>query len=243
MGYYSIIIIVPVYNEESNISNVIKSLKNIKLNCDILIINDGSTDNSIKICENYKFCKLINLPYNIGIGGAVQTGFIYANRNNYDLVLQFDGDGQHLASEITKIVDPIIKGESDVVIGSRFYNDTGFKSTFARRIGIKFISLFIKLITNMTVKDVTSGFRAYNKNTVAFLANNYTVDYPEPESLITLYKNNYKIKEVSVNMVDRVGGKSSISFVKSVYYIVKVILSISIMAFKKNKIVANNGIT
>ena len=232
----SILVVVPIYNEESNIAEVINSLIDNNLDLDILLINDGSTDRSKEICNNYSTCKLINLPFNIGIGGAVQTGFIYAIRNDYNIVVQCDGDGQHLSSEIRKIINPIINGEADVVVGSRFINKIGYKSTFTRRIGIKIISAFIRILTKNDIKDVTSGFRAFNKNSISFLSKDYSVDYPEPESLISLHKNNFTIKEEPVKMKDRIGGKSSISFIRSIYYIIKVLLAISIMFFKQYKI-------
>ena len=163
------------------------------------------------------------------------TGFIYAVHINYDIALQFDGDGQHNAKDIKKIIEPILRNEADIVIGSRFLSDTnGFKSTRIRRIGIKIFEIVNSILIRQHIKDNTSGFRAYNAKTIQFLAKNYPHDYPEPETIILLGKNKFKLKEVPVLMYERQGGTSSIFGFKSVYYMIKVILAILVTYTRKN---------
>lgn len=229
-----ILIIIPAYNEEKNIRNVISSLKAADLNYDCLVINDGSKDNTQSEAESTGQAIVIQLPSNLGIGGAVQTGFKYALYKDYDYAIQFDGDGQHLASEIPKLLAPIQRGEIDVTIGSRFIEKTdGFQSTFFRRIGIRLFEVLNYLLIGNRITDSTSGFRAYNRAAIEFLAANYPTDYPEPETIILLGKNDFRIREVSVEMVERQGGTSSISGLKSAHYMIKVILAMLMTAHRQ----------
>jgi glycosyltransferase involved in cell wall biosynthesis len=237
MNNEKILIIIPAYNEGANIKNVILSLKKENKNFTCLVINDGSKDNTQAEAEATGQAIVIELPSNLGIGGAVQTGFKYALYNNYDYAIQFDGDGQHLPAEIIKILTPLYKNECDACIGSRFIEKTdGFQSTFMRRVGIKFFELLNNLLIKQKITDSTSGFRAYNKKTIAFLAAHYPTDYPEPETIILLGKNGFTVKEVSVEMQERQGGDSSISGLKSAHYMIKVSLSI-LMAAQRAKII------
>jgi glycosyltransferase involved in cell wall biosynthesis len=231
-----ILIIIPAYNEEKNIRNVILSLKAADPNYECLVINDGSKDNTQTEAESTGFATVIQLPCNLGIGGAVQTGFKYAVYGDFDYAIQFDGDGQHLATEIPKLLAPLQQGEEDICIGSRFLEKTqGFQSTLMRRIGIRLFEILSHLLIRKKITDSTSGFRAYNKSTIQFLATNYPTDYPEPETVILLGKNDYRIREVSVKMVERQGGKSSISGLKSAHYMIKVILAM-LMTAQRQKI-------
>ncbi len=223
-----ILTIVPVFNEEKTIQMVIDDLKKNFQKTDILIVNDGSRDKSSDIARKNKNVRVIDLPTNLGIGGSVQTGFKYAVRNNYDIAIQFDGDGQHLAMEIPTLIQPILNKKADVVIGSRFLrvNKKSFKSPWPRRIGIKIFEWLNSFITGQKVTDNTSGFRAYNREAFSFLAYNYPTDYPEPEAVVLLGRNRFKIFEIPTEMKERVYGKSSISGFKSFYYMIKVILCI-----------------
>lgn len=226
-----VLIIIPAYNEEANIKNVILLLKKQNADFTCLVINDGSQDKTQQEAESTGLATVIQLPSNLGIGGAVQTGFKYAFYNNYDYAIQFDGDGQHLPSEIPKILEPLQKKECDACIGSRFVVKTsGFQSTFMRRVGIRFFEKLNNLLIKQKITDSTSGFRAYNKETIAFLASHYPTDYPEPETIILLGKNNFTIKEISVEMQERQGGHSSISGLKSAHYMIKVSLAILMTA-------------
>ena len=231
-----ILIIIPAYNEEKNIAKVIYSLINANPDYECLVVNDGSKDNTQREAEATGLGTVIQLPSNLGIGGAVQTGFKYAFYNDIDYAIQFDGDGQHLASEIPKILAPLKTNDYDVCIGSRFVEKTlGFQSTFMRRIGIRIFEWMSRVLIRKKITDSTSGFRAYNKQAIAFLAANYPTDYPEPETVILLGKNDFRIREVSVEMIERQGGESSISGLKSAHYMVKVILAM-LMTAQRQKI-------
>lgn len=220
------LIVIPAYNEEESIAPLIRKLKAEGYK-DILVINDASTDNTEQIVRQSDV-SLISLPINLGIGGAVQTGFRYAFENRYDIVLQVDGDGQHDPSYIDALIRPILQDQADVVIGSRFIRKMGFQSSFHRRMGIRVLQFLNYLLTGQHITDSTSGFRAYNFKAVEFLADHYSVDFPEPEAIVSLLKKKFRIVEVPVIMKHREKGRSSISGLKSAYYICKVIVSIII---------------
>lgn len=219
-----IIAIVPACNEEKNIAPVIADLRKNQPGIKIVVLNDASTDQTEKVARA-SGVTVLNLAVNLGIGGAVQTGFIYARDEKYDIAFQFDGDGQHLASEISKLLEPLIRKETDVVIGSRFLEKGGFRSSLARQAGIRLISLVNKLLTGRKIMDSTSGFRAFNQKAISFLAENYSQDYPEPEAVVQLFRNGFNILEVPVQMRARLSGQSSIRPIHSFYYIIKVLLS------------------
>lgn len=229
-----ICVVVPAYNEEANIASVIQELKTYRQDLTIVVVNDGSLDRTGSIAESTGQAVVLNLPCNLGIGGGVQTGFRYAARQGFDIAIQFDGDGQHIAAEIDKILAPIEADEADFVIGSRFIDDarSSYQSTFARRIGIRLFSWLNSLIIRQHITDNTSGFRAYNRRAFCLLAQFYPVDYPEPEAVILLGKNGFRIREVAVEMRARAGGESSISGLKSAYYMFKVMTSILIAAIR-----------
>ena len=229
----NVLLIIPSYNEEDNVlenyNRIVKYNSKNKMKYDCIIINDGSTDKTEKICKENKI-PYISLVHNLGIGGAVQTGYKYAFENEYDIAVQFDGDGQHDVNYVKKIIEPIINNETDMVIGSRFIdkNSSEFKSSFARRIGIKIISFFIKLTTRKKIYDTTSGFRAVNKKIIEQFANEYPVEYPEPITTVEVIKKGYLVKEVPVSMNERENGISSIKAWKNIYYMLNVIISIII---------------
>lgn len=230
-----VLLIIPAYNEEENILRTCETIEKSKANVDYIVINDGSKDKTKEILEKNKI-NHINLVHNLGIGGAVQTGYKYALEHNYDIAVQFDGDGQHDVAYVEKIVTPIIDEEVDFVIGSRFIEDlSSFKSTGFRRLGINIISFFIKKFTKIKIYDTTSGFRAVNKQIIEEFAANYPIEYPEPISTTELLKKGYKVKEVAVEMNERTGGVSSIRKWKSIYYMVNVILSIVIVGIRRYK--------
>ena len=229
-----ILLIIPAYNEEKAINKTVDKIleynKKNKTNYDVIVINDGSKDNTenVLIENNIPHIKLI---HNLGIGGAVQTGYKYALENNYDIAIQFDGDGQHNVEYVKNIIEPIIKNKADLVIGSRFIdkNSSEFKSTFARLIGIRIISFFIKMVTKKRIYDCTSGFRACNKKVIEHFSHTYPTEYPEPVSSVDLLKNKYMIEEIPVSMNKREEGTSSISSYKKAYYMINVILSIFVL--------------
>ena len=230
---HKILIIVPAYNESKTIVDVINALHEVSDQWDIVIVNDCSSDNTASLASETKKAYVINLPVNLGIGGAVQTGFLFAVRNNYNIAVQFDGDHQHYTSEITKIIQPIVDKQADVVIGSRFLEKSdSWKSSLLRRVGIKLFEIANFLLTKQRITDNTSGFRAYNYKAIQFLSKNYPVDYPEPEAVIILNKNDFIIKEVFVRMKERTSGRSSIAGLKSFYYMTKVMLGILMHAMR-----------
>lgn len=231
-----VLIIIPAYNEELNIINTVSKLKKIVKNnkdiIDYVIINDGSTDSTREICKKNKY-NVINLIANLGIGGAVQTGYKYALENGYDIAIQFDGDGQHDEHYIIKLIEEIKNG-NDFVVGSRFVQKLSkFKSTKIRRIGIDFLSWLIKLCTGFKIYDPTSGFRAANKPIISLFADKYPTEYPEPETIVNLVRKGFIIKEIPVEMHERKHGKSSIKPLRSLYYMFSVSISIVISSICK----------
>ena len=225
-----VLMIIPAYNEEISILSVVENIMKVKTKdfmLDYIVVNDGSKDKTREVLIKNKL-NFIDLPCNLGIGGAVQTGYKYAFYHDYDIAIQFDGDNQHDASFIPDLVTNIKKG-NDLVIGSRFVGDLSeFKSSKLRRMGINLLSGIIKICTGVKIYDVTSGYRACNKKLISYFANNYPVDYPEPDSLVQVLKMKYKVREIPVIMHERKTGKSSINGFKSIYYMIKVILAIII---------------
>ena len=228
-----VILIIPAYNEEENILKVYNKINEYnsknEFNLDYVVINDGSKDNTLKILRENNI-NHINLIHNLGIGGAVQTGYKYAYENNYDIAVQFDGDGQHDISYVEKICRSIIEGEADMCIGTRYLDkkESKFQSTFMRRLGKNIISVMINICCKQKITDPTSGFRAASKIIIEMFAKSYPTEYPEPESTVAVLLNGYKVKELPVSMNERVGGKSSISVWKSVDYMFKVSMAVII---------------
>ncbi|NBH82421.1 glycosyltransferase family 2 protein [bacterium C-53] len=221
------LIIIPAYNEAENIENLIKELKFVCPFADYLVVNDSSNDNSEEILQELDANYMSN-AVNLGIGGTVQAGYMYALKNGYEIAVQVDGDGQHDISYLRKLIEPIEKGDADIVIGSRFIEKEGFQSSITRRLGINLLSVLIWICTGVKVKDVTSGFRAVNKRFIQIYALDYPQDYPEPEAIVAAVMNKGRIKEIPVVMNERVGGVSSINLWKSVYYMIKVSMAIVI---------------
>ena len=233
-----ILLIIPAYNEEECIKKtyekIIEFNNDNKTNFDVIVINDGSRDKTEEILTANKIPH-IRLIQNLGIGGAVQTGYKYAYENNYDIAVQYDGDGQHDVSYVKKITQPIIDGKANMVIGSRFVEKSkdNFNSTFLRRIGINIISFLIKLLTGKKIYDPTSGFRAVDKNIIELFATNYPTEYPEPVSEVSILKKKFMIEEKYVKMHERQGGKSSIHAWKNAYYMINVTIAMIIESIKR----------
>lgn len=221
------LVIIPAYNEDANILSTVSSIKNHAPEFDYVVVNDCSTDDTKKICEeNGIHC--LHIPVNLGIGGAVQTGYLFAYRQGYDIVVQFDGDGQHNAEYLDKMAEVLEKEKADMVIGSRFITNEGFQSSMFRRMGIHYFSRLIQCLTGKKITDPTSGMRMINRNILKRFAVDYPKDYPEPESVVTLLTSGAKVVEIPVIMNERTKGVSSISPMKSVYYMIKVTLAILI---------------
>lgn len=226
------IIIIPAYNEEENVERTVNAIQKSAQGFDYVIINDCSIDNTRKICEEKGF-NIVNLPINLGIGGAVQTGYKYAYENGYDVAVQVDGDGQHDPEFLNTMAKYLVEHQVDMVIGSRFIEKKGFQSSITRRMGIKFFSGLIKILTGKTITDPTSGLRMIGRNVMEIFSRDYPRDYPEPESIVAVLRKNMKIEEIPVVMLERQGGVSSISPKKSIYYMVKVTLAILIERIRK----------
>lgn len=230
-------LLIPCYNEEECIGRVIDSIRVILPEAYILIVNDASQDNSAEIIRRKAadddHVVLLDLPVNLGIGGAVQTAFRYAARHDFDYAVKVDGDGQHPITQIKDLLEPLKNNTADMVIGSRFLEDAGFKSTFVRRIGIVFFRVLNSLLIRQTITDNTSGFRAYNRAALKFAEEHYpSFDYPEPEEVILMAKNHFRIKEISTRMQCRQGGVSSISPARAAYYMLKVFFSVLMAALR-----------
>jgi len=221
-----ILIVIPAYNEQNNILKVIRDVREHVRDCDILVINDCSLDGTSLTAKKAEGVKVVDLPYNLGIGGAVQTGFKYAAAHGYEYAVQIDGDGQHLSKEVDTLYNTMIRTGSDVVIGSRFLDVQSFRTSWSRRLGIKVFYYLFRMLIRTKVTDGTSGFRMYNRKSIQLLSRHYSDDYPEPDAIIMLKKHGLRISEVGVEMRQREHGSSSITMIKSPYYMAKVIVSI-----------------
>lgn len=219
------LIIIPAYNEQNTLAALIDDIKAKCPDVDYVVVNDCSSDDTKKVLSDIH-ATYVSAPVNLGIGGAVQTGYMYAAKNGYDIAIQVDGDGQHDVAYIKDMVAPIESGEADVVIGSRFIEKEGFQSSGARRMGIHFLSGLIYIMSGTKVKDVTSGFRAVNRRYIEIFADSYPDDYPEPEVIVISSLSGARIKEIPVVMKERTDGVSSINMKKSVYYMIKVSIAI-----------------
>lgn len=225
------LIIIPAYNESECIQQTVTDIIKKAPDFDYVVINDCSTDNTSEICHRNHF-HIIDLPTNLGIGGAVQTGYLYAARNGYDIAVQVDGDGQHDPVFLNDMAQILEREDCDMVIGSRFLEKHGFQSSGIRRVGIRYFTYLIKVLTGRVITDPTSGLRMVNRRTLELFAKNYPKDYPEPESVVAILRNGGKVKEIPVIMRERSGGVSSISPIKSIYYMVKVSLAILVEMFR-----------
>lgn len=231
-----ILVLIPCYNEEANIVSTVERLRTVCPEVDYLVINDCSTDRSAELLKSHGY-PYLDLPVNLGIGGGVQCGYLYARDNGYDVAVQLDGDGQHDPAYLKAVVAPVLAGELDMCIGSRFITRKGFQTSFMRRVGIRFLSWLIHLLTGRRVLDVTSGFRATNARLTSYFADHYATDYPEPEAILAATLAGYRVGEAPVIMQERRGGISSIRSFKSAYYMIKVSLSLIIdrLAIQKSK--------
>lgn len=219
------LVIIPCYNEAENLPAVVERLRAAAPQADFLVVNDCSTDQSAAVCRQQGFA-YIDLPVNLGIGGGVQCGYQYAVQHDYDITVQMDGDGQHDPAFLADVLAPVAAGQLDMAIGSRFITHEGFQTSVMRRLGIRLISATIRLLTGAHVRDVTSGFRACNRALTAFYADHYAQDYPEPEAIVSAVLNGYRVGEVPVVMRERMGGVSSINWLRSAYYMIKVPLAL-----------------
>ena len=228
-----LVAIVPAWNESGAIGEVVDEIRNYDATIDVVVIDDASTDDTAEVAELHG-ATVLRLPFNIGIGGAVQTGFRFALDEGYDAAVRLDGDGQHAASEIPKLLQPIEAGEAELVIGSRFFDRGGaYRPPFARRIGIGVFARLVSLLSGQRVTDTTSGFVALDRAGIELFAAEFPHDYPEVEATLVALRSGLRVTQVQVDMRERTTGSSSITFVRSLYYIVKVMLSLLVASLRR----------
>jgi hypothetical protein len=232
LGELKRIAIVPALNEEQTVGRVIGEILDFDPGFDIVVVDDGSTDRTAGVAAD-RGVHVLRLPFNLGIGGAMQTGFRFAFEHGYDVAVQIDGDGQHDPSQLSKILGPVLTGEADLCVGSRFTGEGAYRSSFVRRIGIKIFARIVSAVVRQKVTDTTSGFRAVNRKGIALFAADYPHDYPEVEATVMCVKHKLRLKEVPVEMRERGGGVSSITALRSVYYMTKVLLAIFVGLFRR----------
>ena len=226
------LLIIPAYNEAENLVELVGEIRQKAPDYDYIIVNDGSNDHTVKVCIENNL-NALHLSNNLGIGGAVQAGYLYAIRNNYDIAIQIDGDGQHDPAYLDVLIQPIVDGQADFTIGSRFINKEGFQLSGLRRAGILWLDSVLKSSTRLDITDATSGFRACNQQVMHAFAAYYPKDYPEPETIADLYRHKFRIMEVPVLMRERQSGVSSIRLFKPIYYMMKVTISILVSRLKR----------
>jgi glycosyltransferase involved in cell wall biosynthesis len=228
-----VLLVIPAYNESGNLPKLLDRLKSDYQLYDLLVVDDCSTDHTALLCRE-RGIPVVSLPINLGIGGAVQTGLKYAFNHQYDIVIQVDGDGQHDPRYLSLLTDEITKG-ANVCIGSRFIEKNGFQSTFFRRVGIRYFQYLIYGLTGRNFTDPTSGFRAFDRKVIRFFSTDYPHDYAEPESIVVMVKQRFKIREIPVMMNEREEGTSSINTIRSIYYLIKVSLSLIVTRFTSRR--------
>jgi glycosyltransferase involved in cell wall biosynthesis len=223
---------VPAFNEAGSIETVIREIRSADTELEIVVIDDGSTDRTALLARQAG-ARVVQLPYNLGIGGAMQTGYQYARDHGFDLAVQIDGDGQHDPSEVPALIGPILDGDADMVVGSRFTDDPRYRGTFPRRIGIRVFAGLVSLIVRRRLTDTTSGFRAVNRHGIRLFALDYPHDYPEVEAIVLLFRHRLRMVEVPVRMRHRETGQSSITALRSIYYMAKVTLALFVGLFRR----------
>jgi glycosyltransferase involved in cell wall biosynthesis len=224
--------IVPALNEERSVPRVIRELRAFDPGLEIVVVSDGSTDRTAETAEELG-ARALRLPFNLGIGGAVQTGFRYAYEHDFDVAVRVDGDGQHDASQLDRVLAPVLAGEADIAVGSRFVGGGGYRSSISRRLGIRILAWTVSVLVHQRVTDTTSGFQAVNRAGIALFARDYPHDYPEVEATVMVFKHELRLVEVPVSMREREHGRSSITALRSIYYMVKVLLALGIGIFRR----------
>lgn len=236
----SILVIVPAYNEEAAVARVVREIKNFFAEAEVLVVDDGSSDATAEEALRAG-AKVLRLPFNVGVGGAVQAGYLYAQRHGYQVVVQIDGDGQHDPTDLPALVVPLLAGEVDMVVGSRFLNRHSYLSTPARRLGIALLRGLVSWLSRQWFTDPTSGYRAVGLELIHFFARYYPSEYPEPESLLLARRHGFRLREVPVTMRPRQEGISSLRGWRSLYYMAKVFLAVGITALRRRERMETNG--
>ena len=232
LGELKRLAIVPAFNEEASVGRVVDEIRAFDPGFEVVVVDDGSTDRTAGVADD-RGAHVIRLPFNLGIGGAMQTGYRYAFEQGYDLAVQVDGDGQHDPAQLPLILKPVLDGNADLVVGSRFAGPGAYRSTMARRIGIRIFAGVVSAVVRQRVTDTTSGFRAVNRKGIALFASDYPHDYPEVEATVMCVKHKLRLTEVAVEMRERSGGRSSITALRSIYYMTKVLLAIFVGLFRR----------
>jgi glycosyltransferase involved in cell wall biosynthesis len=228
-----LVAVVPAWNEAGAIGGVIDEIRAFDSRIDVVVVDDASTDDTVDVARAHG-AKVLVLPFNVGIGGAVQTGFRYARDEGYEVAVRLDGDGQHAARELGKLLAPIRAGDADLVIGSRFVDPAGtYRPPFARRMGIRVFARLVSVLGGQKVTDTTSGFSALDRTAIELFATEYPHDYPEVESTLVALRSGLRLAQVQVDMRERLAGTSSITFVRSLYYIVKVMLALLVASLRR----------
>ena len=224
--------IVPALNEAGTVGRVIDEIRAVDPDFRIVVVDDGSTDRTGAVAAS-RGARVVRLPFNLGIGGAMQTGYRYALENGFDIAVQIDGDGQHDPSELHKLLTPLLERRADMAVGSRFRGDKLYRAPFARRLGIRVLAGIVSLMVGQRVTDPTSGFRAVNRRGICLFATDYPHEYPEVEATVLVHRNRMTMIEVPVAMRIRAGGRSSITGFASLYYMLKVILALLVGLFRR----------
>jgi glycosyltransferase involved in cell wall biosynthesis len=224
--------IVPAYNEEASVGSVILELRAVEPDLEVVVVDDGSSDRTSTVAAAAG-ARVVTLPFNVGIGGAVQTGYQYALEHGFEIAIQVDGDGQHDPSEIGRVLEPILDGRADLAVGTRFAKGGGYRGTRLRRVGIRIFAWVVSLMVGQRVSDTTSGFRAINRKALRLFAAQYPHDYPEVESIVLLSRHGLRMVEVPVQMRVRETGNSSITTLRAAYYMIKVLLALFIGLFRR----------
>ena len=222
----------PALDEQDSVGGVIDEIRAFDPAIDVVVVDDGSHDRTAEVAAAHG-AHVVRLPFNLGIGGSVQTGFRYAAEHGYDVAVRLDGDGQHDPSQLDRILAPVLAGDVDICVGSRFAGEDGYRSSRSRRIGIRILAKTVSLLTGQRVTDTTSGFQALNRKAISLFAVDYPHDYPEVEATVLLHKHRLRLGEVPVQMRERVAGRSSITALRSIYYMSKVMLAILIGIFRR----------
>ena len=227
-----VVAVVPAFNEAGAIRRVVDEIHAVDSAIDVVVVDDASTDDTAAIAEACG-AVVLRLPFNVGIGGAVQTGLRWAREERYDLAVRLDGDGQHDAREIPKILEPVRSGTADLVVGSRFVEGGSYRPPFARRVGIRVFARLVSLLCRQRVTDTTSGFLALDRRGIELFAAEYPHDYPEVEATLVALRSGLRLGQVQVEMRERETGSSSITFVQSGYYLVKVTLALLVASLRR----------
>jgi|SRR5919201_1020430 glycosyltransferase involved in cell wall biosynthesis len=226
--------IVPAWNEERDLPSVLQELRRDAPSWDVCVVDDGSSDATAAVARAAG-ALVLRLPINLGIGGAVQTGYLWARDHGYDVAAQIDGDGQHDPSDLTAALDPILAGRADIVIGSRYLGAGGFRSSRLRRAGTRYLTWFLRLRCGAHVTDPTSGFRVAGRRAIELFASNYPSDYPEPEAIALAIRRGLRVKEVPVLMRGRAHGTSTIGPARTLYYLIKVSLALLLLPAERRR--------